>query len=63
VWSESQKQQREKRQKFKFLTQDSEKVYCMRHKKSKQSFCADKTERQKKKLRKKSSARTALERG
>jgi hypothetical protein len=43
-----------RRQKFKFLTQDSEKVYCrdsMRHKKSKQSVCADETGRQKKKLR------------
>jgi hypothetical protein len=42
-----------KRQKFKFLTQDSEKVYCrdsIRHT-SQKSFCADETGRQKKKLR------------
>jgi hypothetical protein len=40
-----------KLQKFKFLTQDSGKVYCrdsMRHKKSKKKFCADETGRQKK---------------
>jgi hypothetical protein len=53
VWSESQKQQREDAKKFKFLTQDSEKVDCrdsMRQKKkSKPSVCADETGRQKKK--------------
>jgi hypothetical protein len=53
VRSESQKRQRENAKQFKFLTQDSEKVYCrdsMRHKKSKR-FYADETGRQKKKLR------------
>jgi hypothetical protein len=37
VWSESQKRQRENAKQFKFLTQDSKKVYCrdsMRHKKN-----------------------------
>jgi hypothetical protein len=52
VWSENQKQLREDAKKIKFLTQDSEKVYCgdsMRQKKSEPSVCADETGRQKKK--------------